>query len=156
MKKRELIELNAVLNQLKEFGGTKFKYSILKNISLIKPHLLVLEEIETSIKDIMKDFDSDRNNLILEIGVHNPDGTVSVDQNDKDAMEKFNEGITQLLEKHKESINNYNVKLQEFNEILNEEVEEKFTFREIDVESCPEENVTAEQLILLLECNIIN
>ena len=33
MKKRELIELNAVLNQLKEFGGTKFKYSILKNIT---------------------------------------------------------------------------------------------------------------------------
>lgn len=155
MKKRELIELNAIFNQLKDFGGTKFKYSIIKNLTMLKTPLSLLEEIETSIKEILKNFDEDRNNLILELGVHDQNGGVYIDQSDEVAIKNFNERLTELIEKHKESIDAYNLKLNEYNEILNEEVDEKLNFRTVSIDQCPEEGITSNQLNKLLEFGII-
>ena len=155
MKKRELVELNVIFNSLKDLGGTKFKYSILRNLTLLKSHLSALEETEKSIKEVMKDFEEDRNNLIFELGVNDQSGNIYIDQADEVAMLKFNERLKELLEKHKDSIEVYNLKLQELDDILNEEVEEKVNFRSIEIDQCPEEGITADQLNKLIEFEVI-
>ena len=64
MKKGNVLDLNAIFLKLRDFGGTKFKYSVLKNIDSIKPHVTPLVELEQTLKAGLAEFEADRNALI--------------------------------------------------------------------------------------------
>ena len=97
MKKREMLDLNLILTQLKESGNTKFKYAILKNIGILKAQLIALEQIESEVKEILKDFEADRNNLIVELGTSDNAGNYTVDQTDEEVMQLFKEKLETLV-----------------------------------------------------------
>lgn len=155
MKKREMLDLNLILTQLKESGNTKFKYAILKNIGILKAQLIALEQIESEVKEILKDFEADRNNLIVELGTSDNAGNYTVDQTDEEVMQLFKEKLETLIEKHKPSIDEYNKKLIEFENLLSEESDEELYFKTISIEDLPDEGLSADQLLKLLEAGII-
>lgn len=156
MKKKDIVELNLVFSQLKEFGATKFKYSILKNLELIKSHISALEELEKGIKEVLVPFENDRNNLILELGTQDDKGNTYIDQSNKETMELFDTRMQALIEVHKEVIDSYNQKIQDFQDILDEEIETPISFRKVTIEQCPESDITTYQLDKLIQFDIIN
>lgn len=156
MKKRNVIELNSILNKLKDFGGTKFKYGVLRNINALKNHIKALEKLESDIKLLVSEFEEDKNQLIINLGKPDEKGGIYIDQNDKDVMEEFNSEFSKLLEKHKESIENYNTEVTEYQEILEEEVEDEIKFRKININECPEDGITFSELEKLSEFEIIS
>ena len=60
-----------------------------------------------------------------------------------------------LIEKHKPSIDEYNKKLIEFENLLSEESDEELYFKTISIEDLPDEGLSADQLLKLLEAGII-
>lgn len=155
MKKGNVYELNAIFTSLKRYGSTKFKYSVLKNIEILKPHISALAEIEQEIKSDLKGFDEDRNELIMRIGTKNADGTVSVDPTNAEVFKQFNEEIEKLVEKHKTSIDSYNKKFEAFQAILDEDLEETLTFRKLDINDCPDSDISTDELEKLITFDII-
>ena len=155
MKKGNVLDLNAIFLKLRDFGGTKFKYSVLKNIDSIKPHITPLVELEQTLKAGLVEFEADRNALIWELGVKTEQGGAYMDTTDLEAMDAFSTRLQELIEKHQESINAYELRYKEFQEILDEELETDIKFRKIDIDSCPDSGITAEELGKLIEFDII-
>lgn len=156
MKKKDVIALNSIFLKLKDFGSTKFKYTILKNLTALKNHIKDLENAESEIKTIIKDFEEEKNQLIISIGKPINDGRFYIDQNDEEMMLKFNSEVSKLLKKYEEEIKNYNDEVSEYQEILEEEVEEEIKFRKINLDNCPESEISFSDLEKLNEFEIIN
>ena len=154
MTKRELVKLNLILNQVKDLDGTKFKYTILRNIDLLKPQIKALKSIEDDYKKILSKFEEGRNNLILRLGTKQSDGSISVSP-ESEEFEEFKEEYEKLVEENKESIDTYNAQILEFEKLLNEEPAEEVTFRKISIDLCPEKGLSSENLDNLLSCGII-
>ena len=155
MKKGNVLDLNAIFLKLKDFGGTKFKYSVLKNIDSIKPHVTPLVELEQTLKAGLAEFEADRNALIWELGVKTEQGGAYMDTTDLEAMDAFSTRLQELIEKHQESIDAYELRYKEFQEILDEELEADIKFRKVDIDSCPDSGITAEELEKLIDFDII-
>ena len=155
MKKGNVLDLNAIFLKLKDFGGTKFKYSVLKNIDSIKPHVTPLVELEQTLKAGLAEFEADRNALIWELGVKTEQGGAYMDTTDLEAMDAFSTRLQGLIEKHQESIDAYELRYKEFQAILDEELEADIKFRKVDIDSCPESGITAEELKKLIDFDII-
>lgn len=155
MKKGNVLDLNAIFLKLKDFGGTKFKYSVLKNIDLLKPHITPLVELEQTLKAGLAEFEADRNALIWELGVKTEQGGAYMDTTDLEAMDAFSTRLQGLIEKHQESIDAYELRYKEFQEILDEELEADIKFRKVDIDSCPDSGITAEELKKLIDFDII-
>ena len=154
MTKRELVKLNLILNQVKDLDGTKFKYTILRNIDLLKPQIKALKSIEDDYKKILSKFEEGRNNLILRLGTKQSDGSISVSPESKE-FEEFKEEYEKLVKENKESIDTYNAQILEFEKLLNEEPAKEVTFRKISIDLCPEKGLSSENLDNLLSCGII-
>ena len=155
MKKGNVLDLNAIFLKLRDFGGTKFKYSVLKNIDLLKPHITPLVELEQTLKAGLAEFEADRNALIWEVGVKTEQGGAYMDTTDLEAMDAFSTRLQGLIEKHQESIDAYELRYKEFQEILDEELEADIKFRKVDIDSCPDSGITAEELKKLIDFDII-
>ena len=155
MKKGNVLDLNAIFLKLRDFGGTKFKYSVLKNIDLLKPHITPLVELEQTLKAGLAEFEADRNALIWELGVKTEQGGAYMDTTDLEAMDAFSTRLQELIEKHQESIDAYELRYKEFQEILDEELEADIKFRKVDIDSCPDSGITAEELKKLIDFDII-
>lgn len=155
MKKGNVLDLNAIFLKLRDFGGTKFKYSVLKNIDLLKPHITPLVELEQTLKAGLAEFEADRNALIWELGVKTEQGGAYMDTTDLEAMDAFSTRLQGLIEKHQESIDAYELRYKEFQEILDEELEADIKFRKVDIDSCPDSGITAEELKKLIDFDII-
>ena len=155
MKKGNVLDLNAIFLKLRDFGGTKFKYSVLKNIDSIKPHVTPLVELEQTLKAGLAEFEADRNALIWELGVKTEQGGAYMDTTDLEAMDAFSTRLQELIEKHQESIDAYELRYKEFQEILDEELEADIKFRKVDIDSCPDSGITAEELEKLIDFDII-
>ena len=156
MKKGNVLDLNAIFLKLKDFGNTKFKYSVLKNIDLLKPHVTPLMELEQGLKKDLADFETDRNALIWELGVKTEQGGAYMDTTDVETMEVFNKRLQELANKHKEIISEYEIHYKEFLEILDEQLETDINFRKIDIEQCPETGINAYELETLINFDIID
>ena len=155
MKKGNVLDLNAIFLKLKDFGGTKFKYSVLKNIDILRPHTQPLIELEQGIKAELANFEADRNALIWELGVKTEQGGAYMDTTDLETMDIFSKRLDELVAKHKEAIDAYEIRYKEFQEILNEPLETEIKFIQIDIEQCPETGIDAIELGALLNFNII-
>ena len=91
----------------------------------------------------------------MELGTSDNAGNYTVDQTDEEVMQLFKEKLETLIEKHKPSIDEYNKKLIEFENLLSEESDEELYFKTISIEDLPDEGLSADQLLKLLEAGII-
>ena len=155
MQKKELVELQQVLDSIKDLGDTKFKYTILRNIQILKPYLSAIVDIEKEFQEILKDFESDRNALILELGEKKADGSVSIDNTNLETMKIFESKFIELKEKHEESFNKYNEKFEEFKNLLDDDFDEIISFRQMNIDKCPLDGLTSNQIKILLDFNIV-
>lgn len=155
MKKREIVELNSLFNSLKDLGNTKFKYFVIKNISLLKPHVTPLSEIEEDNKSVLSEFEKERNDLIIKLGKPKDDGKVYIDMKDSEVLKTFNEELKVLADKYSKELSKYEESYKEFVTVLDEELEEEVKFRSISIEDCPEEGINSTQLEFLMEHELI-
>ena len=112
-------------------------------------------ELEQTLKAGLAEFEADRNALIWELGVKTEQGGAYMDTTDLEAMDAFSTRLQELIEKHQESIDAYELRYKEFQEILDEELEADIKFRKIDIDSCPDSGITAEELEKLIDFDII-
>lgn len=155
MTKKDVIELRGILDTLKDLGNTKFKYSVLKNLDLLKHEMSALAELENQANQTIVEFTNDRNALILELGKQDDKGNTFVDTKDEEVAKIFTAKLAVLLDKHKDAVNIYNTKITELNEILKENIDSEFNFRKLSIEQVPEDGVSGEQLNKLIEFGII-
>lgn len=155
MIKREILELNLMLNKLKDLGNTKFKYFVIKNLSLLKNHVTPLSEIETEDRKVLADFEKDRNELIIRIGKPKDNGYAYIDVNDTEMFNLYIEEVKKLTDKHKDSLNKYEELAKQFNVILDEEVEEVLNLRNISIDECPDNGLETPVMEVLLKHNLI-
>jgi len=156
MTKKELIQLNKVLVELSNFGKTKFKYAILKNIDALKSNINVLLDVENEIKKHLATFEESRNNLILKIGKKGEDNSVFIDVKDKEMVLEFNEGLKLLIEEHKDELDLYNEKMADYQTLLEEDIEGTVVFKTISVDQLPDEDISITQLEILEMNGIIS
>lgn len=156
MKKLEALKLNSILETIKKLGSTKFKYNVLLNIAVLNPIITPINQIENDNKALLSEFETDRNSLIIKIGKKGEGDTVSIDITDEDMLKTFNEGLKEIAEEHKESLEKYEVEYKQYIEILQQEVEDKIEFKTISIDICPENGIDDEQLEVLLKHKVIN
>lgn len=155
MIKNDLLDLDFILNELKTKGKTKFRYVMLKNLAIIEPLVKPIKQIDTETKQLLAEYEKQRNELIIKIGKKTSDDKVFIDVKDEEMLATFSEGMKKITEDNKEAIEKYESELESFKKILEEEVEEKIEFKEIDIENCPEEEINTEYLKILMKFNII-
>ena len=155
MTKRNLIELKLALEKLENNGSTKFKYLILKNNKILNSAITPLIKIEEDIKKHITPFENDRNELILELGTKKDNGTVFIDTENAEIFEKFTARLGKLTTKHAEGIAEYNTKWKDYQELLNEEIDDELVFTLIDIELFPDNDVSKIELDILYKFNII-
>jgi hypothetical protein len=151
MTKGNVYDLYKTLLQLKDYGNVKFKYAILKNIEMLKPHYNSLTTLEENNRETVAEFEKERNNLIMQLGKPEQDGTIHVTD---DNMQEYSEKLQGLIEKYQQDITKYGELMEEFNEILKEDFDEDINLRQIKLDACPD-NLTSKDLELLLMCNMI-
>ncbi len=149
MTKREVIELNEILNLVSNYGNTKFKYLILKNIEALKPHVTILLDLEKEIKKDLEALNKDRDLVITKFGTENEQGIVSIDTKNQEVMSKVLTEFKELAEIHKESIESYNKKMRDLESILSEDIDEELTLKEFSLDQLPEEGISIKQLEVL-------
>jgi hypothetical protein len=155
MKKQDLLRLEDVFNEIKRSGDTKFKYTILRNLEILKPFISGLRALEKELKAITEPFEQDRNALIIELGHPNPNGTTSIDVENEDVMAVFRERLNDLIQKHKDELDSYQSQYDDYMTILNEDVEDEIPFKTLTIDQCETVTFTDEQLQLLMDFNII-
>lgn len=143
------MELNGICEFLVTTGSTKFKYLVMKNIETLKPSVNILKTLEEDIKKGVADFEKDRNDLIIKLGVPGEGNTVYIDRTDEKAVTSFNQELAELIEKHKDVLDIYEAKFGELQIILDENIDEVFTFRTFSIDDLPSEGISEKQLDLL-------
>jgi hypothetical protein len=155
MNKKEILELNSILTKFKILGNTKFKYLVIRNIELMKSYVDTLAELDKNNKLLLKEFEEERNQLISKIG-KKENKRIFIDINDEEMFTAFNEGLKEIVERHKESLTKYEEQFLILKSILEEEIEEKIDFKKIPIEEFPIEGISSEDIELLNKYNIIN
>jgi len=155
MNKRELVELNGIFEALAVTGKTKFKYLMLKNMEMLKPSISILKTLESDIKKGIEDFDKERNELIVRLGTPGENNTVFIDRNNAEVVQEFNEELAKLVKEHRETLDIYELKYEELQNILEESVEDIFSFRQISIDDFPEEGISEYHLKLLAKADIL-
>ena len=155
MKKKEVLEINSILNKLKELGSTKFKYKVLLNVNILRPYVVELELLDNKTKSILAPFEKDRNDLIVRIGKKGEGTMVYIDPSDEEVRELFNQEMQTIREKHRDSINEYQKAFTVLAEISEEDIEEELVFKVIPIDDFPADGVSTEQLETLIRYNIV-
>lgn len=155
MTKNEAMELNTSLIMISSLGNTKLKYAILKNIEVLKPTITPLVTIENDMKKLVSEFEKERNNLIIKLGSKSSGDKVFIDMEDKEQVEKFQEGLELLSVTYKKDIDSYNQQYAEFIDLKKEQVEEILILHPIQLDLLPSDGISFEVLSILQKHNLI-
>lgn len=155
MKKKEVLEINSILNKLKELGSTKFKYKVLLNVNILRPYVVELELLDSKTKSILAPFEKDRNDLIVRIGKKGEGTVVYIDPSDEEVRDLFNQEMQTIREKHRDSISQYQEEFAKLSEISEQDLEEELVFKVISIDDFPADGVSTEQLETLIRYNIV-
>ena len=136
--RKQLIELFKALTEGSTIGNAKFKYGSLKNIRIINSEIETLKEIEKSNEGILKEYNTNYNNLLTKYGKSLPDGSISVNKNDEN-YDLVVEKIKSLREEYKDDWDTYNDKQKEYLELLDEDCDFDFNVFEISIDNVPDE-----------------
>lgn len=152
MKKIELVNLYKALNEVK--AGGKFAYGVLKNKKQLQSEFDNLAEIENKSVDKIKPFNDEKIELFKKYGKQNDDGSIYIDKDDKEAINKITPEMNKLNEKYKGILAIYEKEMKELNDILQEDVDVEFVPYKINDELIPDD-LDVKVLELMMDCGII-
>lgn len=136
--KKDLWNLHLIFDQMKNYGSQKFKYNLLRNIKIISNEIDPLVEIHNPIKDILNPLESEKNNLIVELGNDIGNGQFSLDLNNKEMTKEFNNKMMEISKKYTKEIDEFNKRMAGFNGLLEDKID--FTlpsFYKLNAEDLP-------------------
>lgn len=140
MKKSDVIALHDAFEKVKNLGGVKFKYSILKNLKKIESEYNSLKEVQDDIYDNLKEYNEEVRQYVMEHGNKLEDGSVQMDVHDEDVMKKFNTKIDELKEKYSDNFKKFDEDASKYNSILLEDVESEIEWYSIiDISVIPDD-----------------
>lgn len=149
MTKRELLELYSGLHSVGDLSGTRFSYNVAKNISILRPEAESLEKAKQPSPEYME-YDQERVELAKKYAVKMDGQPVIVDEQyqiaDQDA---FNKEWDKLKKKYKKALDDRKAQAEEFNAIIEEEVEPGIELWSVSIDDVPE-GITAAQMSALL------
>jgi hypothetical protein len=135
MKKSQVITLFNLLDSMKtKESNSKFSYVVAKNKKIIQKEIEVIEEVQTEMNKLISEFSKERNELITKLGEKNENGTYEIKAEDKENINLFIEEEANLKEKYKDNLDSYHEKLDQFEEILQEEIEfDLYKIKDIEI-----------------------
>ncbi|SMC19294.1 hypothetical protein SAMN02745134_00791 [Clostridium acidisoli DSM 12555] len=155
MKKEDIVKLWKAIQTEKVKGTVKFRYSLLKIENDIKNEIEALEGVEKDINDILEPFYAERGELIKSIGIFDESkNTYVINPKETEKVTEFNEKIKPIQEKYKTEIEEYENKYREYIEVLKEELDTEFKFKEISLNNCPD-SLETESLEIFMKFKII-
>jgi len=122
--REEFLNLYQVLSQLGNLKGVKFAYTIAKNKEAIKPELVAIQEAGQT-KDNYKEFEKERVGLNEKYALKDEKGqpVIKGDNYQIEDKETYDKAYNELIEKHKEAIDERDAQIKEVNELVKEEIE---------------------------------
>lgn len=156
MKKIELLTLWAVFERLQqEKTNVKFSYAIAKNKIQMRPEVEALEEARKPSEKFVE-YEQKRIALAKELADRDETGKIKA-ENDRfiisEKMDQFNEKLEVLQKEYKDSIEEREKQIKEYNSILEEEIYIKLY--KIKVEHLPDE-IEAGFVEVFVSCGLID
>jgi len=127
MKKQEALNLYNGLQAVSNLPGAKWAYAIARNIAKLEPEIKALQKAYTPSEEFVA-YDKERLKLAQKYSIKEKGEpkTIKVGITEEyliDDKDKFNQELIKLQKKHKKIIDERQKQLDDFNEILKEEVE---------------------------------
>jgi len=155
MLKKELIELYKAIGKEKGKGSIKFRFTLVKNETIISNEVKALMEVESGINKIMEPFFKERNDVVRAIGVFDKYAqTYTIPKDNKDKVFEFYEKIKPLETKFAKEKEEYDKQIEEYFNLLEEKVTKEFKFISIAIDNCPD-SLTTENMETFMKCKII-
>jgi hypothetical protein len=122
MKNNELQQLLIGLNRAKQLKGVKFAYAISKNITILEREIKALNKLSEPSPEFME-YDKKRLSVCSEFADKDKNGNPVIQQGNFLISErsKFDKAMAKLKKEHKEAYDNHAKKLEEFDELMEEE-----------------------------------
>lgn len=157
-KKKDLLKLQEALETGLKQGSAIFRYAIKKNLFVIENEIESLKAAKYGEAPTYPEFEQGRLEIYQKYGVvsqENPNYLTipmyEIDENGKEDTTKVSEKYTNSqkefadlieklkdgLEKHSKEITDYNLEIEAYNKMLEENLETEFTFVEINISDCP-------------------
>lgn len=164
MLKKNILNLWNTLNELKtedtnktKIFSQKFKYFMARNIKAIEPEIEALSETNQASPEYQQ-YNDDRMKIIQEYCVKDGDGQLISNNGRYTVIPKFievcQEAVDQLDKSYKEVLDKENVRIKEFEEILQTEYEGNSLFK-IKLSTIQNDDISTGQFEKLLDCDLI-
>lgn len=143
MIKKEFVEIYRNLHQLGSLKGVRFSYFVNKNINIMKPEVEALDKALEADEGFNK-FETERVELAKKHAKKDKKGKPVIEDNGfvLEDTKEFDKEFTTLKETHKESYAKREKQIEDYNNMLREEI--KFEFHKIKIEDMPEDISTAQ------------
>ena len=152
MLKKDLFQLQKILNSLKNIQNTRFSYVVLKNLRKINAEIEVLDNLQQMNDNIIREYEEERIALCIQHAEKNDKDEPVIENNRYRMldMDAFSKELEELRSKYEEDINAHSKGQEEYTRLLMERCD--IDFYKIKYDNLPD-NLTTLQLELLL--NII-
>ena len=155
MKNKDLFNLEAALEGVKNLKGIKFSLCVIKNKRAIAPLIEDFRKISPPMPQEYLDYETSRIELCKKYSKLKDDIPISINGNyviDDNKIEGFKKDSEKLLKKHEKIIEKYTKEAEEFNKILEEHV--ILDLYKIKEDELPAD-ITAEQLEAIYDYIVI-
>ena len=143
LTKEKVIQLHNALSEIgEEKPNAKFAYAVAKNLNVIEPEVKALMKAQEKSKEY-QEYDSKRVSICREMANKDENGTPimigGIFQKDKDGIPqrvggefdipdraKLDKRIEKLKKEYKEAVDEQEIKIDEFNELIKEEIDIEF------------------------------
>lgn len=144
MKRRDLYNYFQALNNVGDLKGVKFAYTIIKNKKVIEEEIKDLEEVVKANSEFEK-YEQERIQLCELHSEKDEEGKALIEDQKYKIIDqtKFDGELETLKGNYQESITERFKQIDEYNKMLDEEVE--MTIKKLNFDDLPE-NITTDQL----------
>ena len=127
MKNKDLITLNAALQEVSDIKGKEFAYAVFKNKSIIEKEMEIFEKLQREPHPEFQNYEQERNVLCITHSIKDEEDNPKINNNryeiDPVQQVDFQNEFEDLKEKYKEVIDDMQKAEQEYNEFLEKETE---------------------------------
>ena len=125
MKNKDLITLNAALQEVSNIKGKDFAYAVFKNKSIVEKELEIFNKLQKEPHPEFQNYEQERNILCITHSIKNDDGNPVIKNNryEIDAVQQvdFQNEFEDLKEQYKEVIEDMQQAENDYNEFLEKE-----------------------------------
>ena len=127
MKRKDLFRLKDGLDNVSYLSGVKFAYAIIKNKKMIEQELITLQEIIKPSPEI-EEYEKNRIAICEKHCKRDENNQLKIQNNtyDIEDMDTFNKDIEELKKKNKKVLDNRQKQADEYNKLLEEDIEIPF------------------------------